>query len=214
LPVLEDAHRLGFPVLVISYRNDPGAPASPDGLSHLGASEWHDLDAATTYALSHGARRFVLVGYSLGGAIVCNFLNSSPRARAAAGAILDSPVLDWESTIDRLAATTGTPAALTGLTMRIISWQIGASLSSLDELSRARDLRVPTLVIEGARDRITPPEQGEALAAARPDLVRLVESPAAGHADAWRVAPRLYGLAVDGLLMRAARYVGRPARSA
>jgi pimeloyl-ACP methyl ester carboxylesterase len=204
LPVVEDAHRLGFPVLVISYRNDLGAPSSPDGLSHLGASEWHDLDAATAFALTHGARRFVLVGYSLGGMIVCDFLHSSPRARDAAGAILDSPVLDWRPTISHLAATAGTPSALTGLTARVISWRIGTPLSSLDELSWAGELRVPTLVIEGDRDRITPPAQGLELAAARPDLVRLVRFPAAGHADAWRVSPRRYRAAVDGLLRQAA----------
>jgi uncharacterized protein len=198
--VVKEAHRLGFPALVISYRNDPGAPASPDGLSHLGASEWRDLDAAAGYALAHGAQRFVLVGYSLGGAIVLNFLYSSPRARYAAGAILDSPVLDWSATLDRLAETAGTPSALTGLTERVIAWRIGVPLSSLDELSRADALRVPTLVIEGAQDRITPPQQGEALAAARPDIVRLITFEAAGHADAWRVAPGRYGRAVDGLL--------------
>ena len=200
LPVVQDAHRLGFPMLVISYRNDPGAPASPDGLSHLGASEWHDLDAAAAYALAHGARRFVLVGYSLGGTIVCTFLHSSPRAHDAAGVILDSPVLDWGSTLDRLAAAVGSPAALTGVTSRIISWRIGASLSSLNELSHPGDLHVPTLVIEGVGDRIAPPEQGKALAAARPDVVRLVEFAKAGHADAWRAAPVRYRQAVDWLL--------------
>jgi pimeloyl-ACP methyl ester carboxylesterase len=201
LPVMKDVQRMGFPMLVISYRNDPGAPASPDGLSHLGASEWHDLDAAAAYALAHGAHRFVLVGYSLGGTIVCNFLHFSRRARDAAGVILDSPVLDWRDTLGRLAASAGTPGVLTGLTTRIVSWRIGASPSSLDELPRAGDLRVPTLVIEGERDRIAPPEQGEALAAARPDVVRLVEIPAAGHANAWRVAPGPYHQAVDRLLM-------------
>lgn len=200
LPVVKDAHRLGLPTLVISYRNDPGAPASSDGLSHLGASEWRDLDAATEYALAHGARRFVLVGYSLGGTIVCNFLHSSPRARDAAGVILDSPVLDWRATLDRLAAAAGTPAALTGLTSRIISWRIGAPLSSLDELSRAGDLRVPTLIIEGAKDQIVPPDQARALAAARPGLVRLVEFPAARHANAWRADPGRYHQAVERLL--------------
>lgn len=42
---------LGLPALVISYRNDGIGPATDDGVGHFGAEEWHDLDAATTYAL-------------------------------------------------------------------------------------------------------------------------------------------------------------------
>ncbi|GAA3139485.1 hypothetical protein GCM10010486_01710 [Nonomuraea roseoviolacea subsp. carminata] len=60
LKVLSGVRELGLPFLVISYRNDEGAPRSPDGLIHLGADEWRDLEASVRATQGMGARRFVL----------------------------------------------------------------------------------------------------------------------------------------------------------
>ena len=56
LPVL---HRLGMTSLVVSYRNDPGAPPSPRGRYLLGDAEWADVEDAVIHALRSGlVRRF------------------------------------------------------------------------------------------------------------------------------------------------------------
>ena len=65
--------------LVITYRNDPGAPNSLDGLYHLGQTEWKDIEAAADYALANGAKDLLLVGYSMCGGITCTFLHESDR---------------------------------------------------------------------------------------------------------------------------------------
>jgi hypothetical protein len=43
LRLLAPVAKAGFPAMVLSYRNDPGAPASADHLRRWGACEWRDL---------------------------------------------------------------------------------------------------------------------------------------------------------------------------
>ena len=56
--------------------------ASADGYHRYGQTEWEDLAAAIQYALDHGAEDVVLVGYSMGGAIVVSLLYRSPLAQS------------------------------------------------------------------------------------------------------------------------------------
>jgi pimeloyl-ACP methyl ester carboxylesterase len=89
---------------MISYRNDAGAPPDPTGMLRYGRTEWQDLAAAAQYALGHGARRLLLVGSSMGGAIVISFLERSPLAGRVAGVILDSPMTDFGRAVDHGAS--------------------------------------------------------------------------------------------------------------
>ena len=59
LPTVVD---LGFPSLIITYRNDAEAPASPSGFHDYGETEWEDLESAAHYALEQGAEELILVG--------------------------------------------------------------------------------------------------------------------------------------------------------
>ena len=152
LPLLPVLHRLGMTTLVISYRNDPDAPRSPDGLTHLGADEWHDLDAAVGYAAAHGALRVTLIGYSMGGAMICDFLRRSPRAALVTAAVLDAPVLEWRRPLAMAASGAGLPRPLLAPAEAIVSRRIGVDLADEDQLAHADRFRVPIALLQGTAD--------------------------------------------------------------
>jgi hypothetical protein len=45
----------GLPALVLSYRNDPGPRPAQTACAAGGATGWRDVEAATSFALDHGA---------------------------------------------------------------------------------------------------------------------------------------------------------------
>jgi pimeloyl-ACP methyl ester carboxylesterase len=185
-------HRLGLPTLAIAYREDLGAPPSPDGFHHMGLTEWRDLEAAARYATDRGARRLVLVGYSMGGSVVAQFMQHSPLAPRVAGLVLDAPALDWPEIISFQATEMGFPA----IASKPVEWAIGARIDvdwdSLDALRHPDALRLPILLYHGTDDEVVPISTSEDLAAELPRRVTFYPAPDAGHTQAWNVDPRLY----------------------
>jgi uncharacterized protein len=177
----------GATTMVITYRNDFGAPASRDGYYHLGASEWEDLVAAATFARSAGARRIVLYGWSMGGAIALNALRNE-AVPDVAGLILDCPVVDWTATLRMQAAQRRLPGALTWSAIRLIEQRIGIRLTTLDFSEYVPP--VPTLVFLDADDRLVATEPTREFAQA--DGIRLVETAGGGHVRSWNVERERY----------------------
>nr|WP_256725715.1 alpha/beta fold hydrolase [Streptomyces sp. IMTB 2501] len=118
-------HARRVPVLALAYRGDLGAPRPPDGLNHLGETEWRDLDAAIRYAVRHGARRVVLLGWSTGATMALRAAERSPVRERIAGLVLDSPVLSWEATLRALARARHTPQPLLPLAVRAAQGRAG-----------------------------------------------------------------------------------------
>ncbi|MCH7523199.1 MAG: alpha/beta fold hydrolase, partial [Chloroflexi bacterium] len=156
LRMLPTAAGLGLPSLVITYRNDVEAPASPDGFYRYGQTEWRDLEAAVDYALQQGAKELVLVGYSMGGAIVTNFLYESPLAERVVGVILEAPMLDFGAVFDREAGERGMPGILTAVSKLIVGFRFDVDWGELNYLKRADELAVPILLFHGDDDPTAP----------------------------------------------------------
>ncbi|MEV2248507.1 hypothetical protein [Streptomyces sp. NPDC049970] len=192
LNVLEFLHAQQLPVLDLAYRGDPGAPRSPDGLAHLGESEWRDLDAAIRHAVRYGAENVILHGWSSGASMALHAaVNSALRDRIR-GLVLDSPVLDWKTTLRALAAARGVPGALLPLAVRAAQGQTGLHGAPLLDTSVPSALHVPTLVLHGPDDTVAPWQPSRELAARRPDLVTLHSVPQAPHGAMWNADPAGY----------------------
>jgi len=195
-------HALGLKELVITYRNDEGAPAETDGRHSFGAREWEDLDAAARFALDHGAARLVLVGNSMGGGIVMSFLYRSERAARVAAVILDAPMLDFAAVVDHRAPD-GVPGFVVGTAKWLTSLRFGVDWGELDYLARTADLRAPILLFHGIADDKVPVATSDRLAKARPDLVTYVRLPGVGHVRSWNADPVAYDSAMQAFLRRA-----------
>ncbi len=200
--------RAGLTSLLISYRNDLGAPESPDGLYHLGESEWVDLQAAVRYALAHGARRVVLVGYSMGGALVTQFMQRSPLSGRVAALVLDAPVLDWRSLIEFNAEQIGLPGFL-GMP---VEWMIDARANpdwdSLDALEHTEDFHLPILLFHSTEDELVPISTSDKFAADLPHWVTYHRVPIVGHTESWNLNPRLYDRRLRHFLLQSANLRG------
>lgn len=189
--------RLGWTSLVIAYRNHDGLPARGDGRYRLGATEWREAEAAVRWARDRGARRVVIVGYSMGGGIALEFLRHSTLAPLVSGVVLESPVLAWRPVFDIAARERGVPPPITALGMWVAERRGGLTFDDLDQLAHAGEFHTPMLVLHGPPDSKVPFAASAALARTRPDLVTLVALPSARHVRGWNVDPRRYETAIE-----------------
>ncbi|MBM3696742.1 MAG: alpha/beta hydrolase, partial [Actinobacteria bacterium] len=190
----------GFPALLITYRNDSGAPEVGGRLARFGATEWEDLEGAVRFVLARGADDVVLVGYSMGGAIVASFLLRSDLASEVEAAVLEAPALALGDMIDARAGDTTlplipvrVPIVLTAAAKQIASWRFGVNWGELDYVARAPEFTTPMLIIHGTADDTVPfAVSAEFASAASPGLVTLVPFDGAGHVRAWNVDRERY----------------------
>lgn len=194
-------HELGLTCLALTYRNDLGAAPSADRMHHLGLDEWEDTEAGIEYALAHGARRIVLMGWSMGGGITLRTSVRTAHPEAIAGLVLDSPAVDWQDILIYHATAMRAPAPMRRLALWMMTSPLGARLVRLHEplaLAEmraehyAQHLRHRTLLVHALEDTTVPPAPSARLAARRPDLVQYVPFAGASHTREWNRDPAQY----------------------
>jgi pimeloyl-ACP methyl ester carboxylesterase len=149
-----------------------------------------------------GAARVVLAGHSMGGAIAQTLALARPQRLAGlilvgTGARLRVPVsilellrehpVEGQSLIQELSYAAGTPRERVAVADRVrreaaplVTLGDYLACDGFDVRAQLGTVRVPTLVVTGTEDRLTPLKYGRFLAEAIPGA-RLVEVPAAGH---------------------------------
>jgi hypothetical protein len=200
----------GLPGLLVTYRNDAGAPAAPDGLYHLGLTEWQDLEAAIRYATAHGAREVVLAGYSMGGQIVLQLMERSALAAHVGAIVLESPTLDWNATVACRARAMHVPGLATWLGKQTATLRASLDWDRLDRTAHVAGLTVPILIFHGLDDTFAPESVSEAFARALPGNATLVRIRGGNHVEAWNTDRAAYAETLDRWLSAHGIGSGRP----
>lgn len=186
----------GVTSLVISYRNDPGAPAGVRGRYGLGVSESRDVDSAIEEAVRRGATRVTLFGWSMGGTACLLSATEGSHHALIDGLVLDSPAIDWAALLRHQARSIGVPAPVANLGLSLL--ERGAvrggenqrvDFGALSPERFASAIQVPVLIHASRQDTYVPSDAAERLAAANPHHVQLRLQYTGEHVRLWNVDP-------------------------
>ena len=162
----------GFNVLAMSYRGSSGSDGVPSEPA-ITKDALQLYQNAANYVTMNSPQELILYGESLGAAVAISLLAQLPKDQRPSGAILEAP---FTSIPDMARAVTDVSDNL-----------ISRISDRWDSLSRSDALTIPTLVIHGSADEITPLRMGRAIFSAAPHNDKnFIAVKAASHSGTWR----------------------------
>ncbi len=162
----------GFNVLAMSYRGSSGSDGIPSEPA-ITEDALHLFQNAHRFSSVRTPQRLIIYGESLGSAVTIALLHQLPAAQRPAGVILEAP---FTSIPDMARALTDVPANL-----------IARISDRWDSHSRTNALTVPTLIIHGTLDEVTPYTMGRAIFQAVPIKDKnFIAVEGASHSGTWR----------------------------
>ncbi|HEB10634.1 MAG TPA: hypothetical protein ENI06_05410 [Spirochaetales bacterium] len=193
--------QLGYPTLTINYRNDKGNPKDPSGIYQYGLTEWADVEAAVAYSLKTGAENVILFGCSMGGGIVANFMKLSKLSDKTSAVILDSPNLNFTSSVLQSGKARYGKAVVPFLLMvqLITSILYKVNWKALDYRRDIVNAKVPILILHTKNDGWVPVYESRSLAE-KAKNISLVEIDDGNHTDGWSADKELYEKSVSDFL--------------
>lgn len=197
-------HEAGWSVLLISYRNDPSAPASTERSYGFGLTEWPDLEAAVTYLAPGDTDPGVLVvAESMGGAILGQFLAQSPVAGRVQAVALDSPAISFAAVIDHLAVQgrKPLPQLVAWTAKQILPFKSPLPLTQAEVGATYQTFPGPLFLAHGSADRIVPIGPSQTLAQARTGATVTLWT-SADHLGSYSEDPAAYRAAFQDFLAR------------
>ncbi len=165
-------HEAGWSVLLTTYRNDPGAPASTDGTYGFGLTEWPDLEAAVTRMAPGDTDKVLVVAESMGAAVLGQFLKQSPLASRISAVALDSPAISFAAVLDHLAAAGGKPLpqVISWTAKQVLPFKTSLHLDQAEVADAYQSFPGPLFIAHGAADQIVPIGPSQTLATTRTAL--------------------------------------------
>lgn len=147
--------RAGYNQLFLAHETD----AKPEGLgrrkSKLGTKEWLQVEVAVKKIQELGGQQIVLFGWSLGAMFVGQFLLQSQQTKLISKVIMDSPLIDYQSTLSLQSKLAGYPASFGDYVARMLTNSlllklIGFGYRKLPDL--VHEFNVPVLVLYSETD--------------------------------------------------------------
>ena len=194
VPLARPLQALGWQVLMFDVRNH--GESDSDTFSSMPRFA-EDIDAALAWLQARtedGAGPMVVAGHSVGAAAT---LLAASRRNDLAGVISLAGFVHPGVMMRRWLAARGIPLMPLGfLILRYVEHVIGYRFEAIAPVNVIRAIRCPVLIAHGRSDRVIPPQDAEALAAAAdPNQIELVwlrggHDLSAELADQW---PRLSG---------------------